>query len=66
MWMCDLEKAIIRVNEFLGVKRSYVLFRSIAPSVDGGIVFETTGDTYIKWFPSGEIVERNRKDWRKR
>jgi hypothetical protein len=64
--MCDLEKALAKVNEFLGVKRNCVLFRSIKPSVDGGIVFETTCDTYIKWFPNGEVVERNKGDWRKK
>lgn len=65
MWLCDLEKAIAKVNEFLGVNRGYVLFESIKPSADGGIVFKTTHHTYIKWFPNGEIVERNEGDWRK-
>ena len=66
MWICDLEKALAKVNEFLGVKRNFVLFRSIKPCADGGIVFETTFNTYIKWFPNGEIRERNKEDWRKK
>lgn len=65
MWLCDLEKAIAKVNEFLGVNRGYVLFESIKPSADGGIVFKTTHHTYIKWFPNGEVVERKEGDWRK-
>lgn len=65
MWLQDLEKALAKVNEFLGVNRSYVLFESIAPCADGGIVFKTTSHTYIKWFPNGEIRERKEGDWRK-
>ena len=65
MWMCDLEKAIAKVKEFLGANASYVLFESIKPCADGGIVFKTTHHTYIKWFPNGEIRERNEGEWRK-
>lgn len=65
MWMCDLEKAIVKVREFLGPRARGILFESIKPSYDGGIVFKTTSHTYIKWFPNGEIRERNEGDWRK-
>ena len=65
MWMCDLEKAITKVNEFLGENRCYVLFESIKPSADGGIVFKTTHRSYIKWFSNGEVEERGEEDWRK-
>lgn len=65
MWLCDLEKAIGRVAEFLKPRACGTLFESIKPSYDGGIVFKTTSRTYIKWFPNGEIRERKEEDWRK-
>ena len=65
MWVHDLEKAIGRVTEFLGPRTCSTLFESIKPSYDGGIIFKTTYHTYIKWFPNGEIRERNEEEWRK-
>ena len=64
MWMCDLDKAIAKVNEFLGADRDYVLIESIKPCADGGIVFALSDGGYIKWFPDGEVVRREKDDWR--
>ena len=64
MWMCDLEKAIPKVNECLGVDRGYVLIESIKPCADGGIAFALSDGGYIKWFPDGEVVRRGKDDWR--
>lgn len=64
MWMCDLEKAIAKVNEFLGEDRCYVLIESIKPCADGGIAFALSDGGYIKWFPDGEVVRRGKDDWR--
>ena len=64
MWMCDLEKAIAKVNEFLGEDRWYVLVESIKPCADGGIAFALSDGGYIKWFPNGEVVRRGKDDWR--
>lgn len=64
MWMCDLEKAIAKVNEFLGADRSYVLIESIKPCADGGIAFALSDGGYIKWFSDGEVVRRGKEDWR--
>lgn len=65
MWMCDLEKAIGRVTEFLGPRACGTLFESIKPSYDGGIVFKTTCHTYIKWFSDGTVIEREEWAWRR-
>lgn len=64
MWMCDLEKAIAKVNEFLGADRCYVLIESIKPCADGGIAFALSDGGYIKWFSDGEVVRRGKEDWR--
>lgn len=63
--MCDLEKAVSKVNEFLGNRTYSVLFESIKPCYDGGIVFKTTCYTYIKWFPDGKVIEREEGAWRR-
>lgn len=65
MWMCDLEKAIAKVREFLGLQARGILFESIKPSYDGGIVFKTTSHTYIKWFSDGTVIEQEEGVWRK-
>jgi hypothetical protein len=65
MWLCDLEKALGKVIAFLGADACAVCVESIKPCADGGISFKTTHHTYIKWFPNGEIRERNEEDWRK-
>ena len=64
MWMCDLEKAMAKVNEFLGEDRWYVLVESIKPCADGGIAFALSDGGYIKWFSDGEVVRRGKEDWR--
>jgi hypothetical protein len=43
----------------------FICIENVTPAADGGIVFKTTHHTYIKWFPNGEIRERNEEDWRK-
>ena len=59
----DLEKAVkaLRENE----ETRYYIFENVTPCFDGGIVFKTTHHTYVKWFPSGEIKENKKDDWRK-
>lgn len=64
MWLCDLEKAIAKVNESLGEDRCYVLVESIKPCADGGIAFALSDGGYIKWFSDGEVVRRGKDDWR--
>ena len=64
MWLTDLEKAIAKVNDFLGADRNYVLIESIKPCADGGIAFALSDGDYVKWFPNGEIVRRGKDDWR--
>lgn len=61
MWLGDLEKAIADVKK----THPYTLIEKITPCADGGISFKTTHHTYIKWFPNGEVRERNEEDWRK-
>lgn len=63
MWLCDLEKALARLKE--ENKYNFICVENITPCADGGITFKTTSHTYIKWFPNGEIRERNEGDWRK-
>ena len=63
MWLQDLEKALAKLREQYNF--SFICVESITPAADGGIVFKTTYHTYIKWFPNGEIRERNEGDWRK-
>lgn len=65
MWMCDLEKAIGKVIDFLGANACCAVFESIKPSADGGIVFKTTHHTFIKWFPDGTVTEREEGAWRR-
>lgn len=65
MWMCDLEKATSKVAKFLGPRASVMVFESIKPSYDGGIVFKTTCHSYIKWFPNGMVIERDEGTWRR-
>ena len=65
MWMHDLEKAIGRVTEFLGPRACSTLFESIKPSYDGGIIFKTTSQTFIKWFSDGTVIEREEGAWRR-
>lgn len=65
MWLNDLTKATEAVIKHLGEDVKYVCVEKVFPCADGGIVFKTTHHTYIKWFPSGEIRERNEEDWRK-
>lgn len=64
MWTRDLEKAVVKVNDFLGADRNYVLIESIKPCADGGIAFALSDGGYVKWFPDGEIVRRGKDDWR--
>lgn len=66
MWLSDLEKAVKAVREFLGERVAYVCFDKVQPCADGGIVFETTYETYIKWFQSGEVIEKSLHAWRQR
>ena len=63
MWLQDLEKALARLKEERGY--NFICVEKITPCADGGIVFKTTYHTYIKWFPNGEIIEREEGDWRK-
>ena len=64
MWTRDLEKAVIKVNDFLGADRDDVQIESIKPCADGGIAFALSDGGYVKWFPDGEIVRRGKDDWR--
>ena len=64
MWLNDLEKALVKMREEM-CDFNFVCVEKVTPSADGGIVFKTTHHTYIKWFPNGEIRERNEEDWRK-
>jgi hypothetical protein len=66
MWIKDLETATKAVIEFLGDRRAFVCFDKVKPCADGGIVFETTYETYIKWFQNGEVVEKSLQAWRQR
>jgi hypothetical protein len=65
MWLQDLEKALARLKEEYGINLNFICVENIRPAADGGIVFKTTYHTYIKWFPNGEVRERNEGDWRK-
>lgn len=61
MWLSDLEKAI----EAVKASKKVLLVEKIMPCWDGGVVFYTTNQKIIKWFPDGTIIERGREDWRK-
>lgn len=63
MWLRDLEKAIVKVNDFL-VADVDVQIESVKPCADGGIAFALLDGGYVKWFPDGEIVRRGKDDWR--
>ena len=63
MWFTDLQKAITALEQ-RGM--SHYFFSKIAPAGDGGIVFETTHFTFVKWFPNGEVIEHRKDEWRKR
>ena len=65
MWLQDLEKALAKLKEQYGFNFNTICIENVKPSADGGIVFKTTYHTYIKWFPNGEIRERNEGEWRK-
>lgn len=65
MQMHDLKKAIERVTEFLGPRVCSTLLESIKPSYDGGIIFKTTSQTYIKWFSDGTVIEREEGVWKR-
>lgn len=63
MWLQDLEKAIKALRE--SEKYQYTCFKNAMPCWDGGICFETTYFTFVKWFPNGTITEHHKDDWRK-
>jgi hypothetical protein len=62
MWLQDLEKALARLKEECDY--NFICVEKIAPAADGGIVFETTYNTYVKWFPDGTITEKQKGAWR--
>ena len=64
MWMHDLEKVVVKVNDFLEVDKDNVQVESVKPCADGGIAFALSDGGYIKWFPDGDIVRRGKDDWR--
>ena len=64
MWLCDLEKAISKVRAFLEADACMVCVEKISPCADGGIAFALSDGGYIKWFTDGEVVRRNKDDWR--
>lgn len=64
MWLCDLEKAIGKVIDYLGADACAVCVESIKPCADGGIAFALSDGGYVKRFPDGEIVRRGKDDWR--
>ena len=64
MWLCDLENALGKVIAFLDADACAVCVESIKPCDDGGIAFALSDGGYVKWFPDGEIVRREKDDWR--
>lgn len=60
MWLTDLEMAIAVIKEAYPT----TLYTKIVPCYDGGIVFYTTYETHIKWYPDGHIEEHSKHDWR--
>lgn len=62
-WMSDLIKAATAVKQWKG--NDFVI-TTVSGCWDGGVVFETSHHTYIKWFPNGEIVERRKDEWRRK
>ena len=62
MWLYEVAEVIQKV---LQEKGRDIVLKSIKPAVDG-IVFETTYETFIKWFRvDGHIEEHHKGAWRK-
>ena len=55
MWITDLVKASKAVENFLEENKWYVTIKKVAPCWGGGIGFEMSDFTFIKWFQDGRI-----------
>ena len=60
-WMSTLIKAATAVKKQKGEDFK---IKAVSSCWDGGVVFETTYSTYIKWYPDGIITERGKDEWR--
>ena len=60
-WMSTLMKAATAVKKQKG--EDFVI-NTVSGCWDGGVVFETSYFTYIKWYPDGTITERGKDEWR--
>lgn len=62
MWLFEVAEVIQKVKQEKG---GDIVLKSIRPAYNG-IVFETTYETFIKWFRvDGHIEEHHKDDWRK-
>lgn len=61
MWLVDLELAVKAVR----AKFPCSVIEKILPCADGGITFQTSYYTIIKWYPDGRVTERKTDAWRK-
>lgn len=65
MWLCDLEKAIGKVIDYLGADACMVCIDKVSPCADGGIAFYLSDRSRVKWFQDGAIVRKEEGSWRK-